>query len=125
MESKLTAALAAPNNFFGARVAVRGRTAVVGAHQKESSQIIAGAGVAYVFDYNGSKWAETARLVASDGVNGDQFGSAVAIGDNTIVIGAEGECDCVNDANCAISTGPCRVQKREATDLGIAATVKL
>ncbi|MHC4850859.1 MAG: invasin domain 3-containing protein [Planctomycetota bacterium] len=88
VESKLTAADTAPGNFFGATVAVRGRTAVVGANQ-----MTVGAGAAYVLNYNGSSWAQTARLAASDGVTGDQFGSAVAIGDNTIVVGAEGDAD--------------------------------
>ncbi len=44
---------------------------------------------AYVFDYNGSTWSETEKLVTSDGEIGDQFGAGGwAISHESALIGA-------------------------------------
>ena len=72
---------------FGVSVAVSGDTAVIGA-----SGTFLGSpplGSAYVFVRNGTSWVQQAKLLANDGVAGDQFGILVAISDNTAVIGAE------------------------------------
>lgn len=47
-------------------------------------------GAAYVFRRIGSTWFEQAKLVAPDAAAHDQFSGAVAVGDDTIVIGAAG-----------------------------------
>jgi len=50
-------------------------------------------GAAYIFVRPGSGWADetqTAKLTASDGAAGDQFGTSVAISGNTAVAGAPG-----------------------------------
>ena len=50
-----------------------------------------GQGAAYVFTEPGSGWAnmtQTAKLTASDGAAGDDFGSSVSISGNTVVVGA-------------------------------------
>ncbi len=75
---------------FGRSVAVSGDTIVVGAefHKIGSSR---SQGAAYVFVRPPSGWAnatETARLTASNGAAGDDFGESVAISRNTIVVGA-------------------------------------
>ena len=94
--AKLTADNGAANDEFGISVAVHGETVVVGAHkydvgvgtEKEN------AGAAYVFiKPTDGPWAdgtETAKLIASDAMRGDEFGIAVAVDDNedTIVVGA-------------------------------------
>ena len=49
-------------------------------------------GAAYVFTEPASGWAsmtQTAKLTASDGAAGDQFGCAVSISGNTVVVGAD------------------------------------
>ena len=75
---------------FGGSVAVDGDTVVVGAKRGD----IGGntnQGSAYVFVKPGGGWAnmtETAKLTASDGVAGDEFGHSVAIDDDTVVVGA-------------------------------------
>jgi len=80
---------------FGHSLALNGDMLVVGA--SEDSNAIGGpadnsarnAGAAYLFerDANGT-WSETAYLKASNTDAGDQFGSAIALGDAFLVIGA-------------------------------------
>lgn len=49
-----------------------------------------GAGAAYVFRRFGDQWVEEAKLLAPGAATGDGFGSAVAAGRDTIVVGAPG-----------------------------------
>ena len=72
---------------FGARVAISGNTAVVGAN-RDAVNGKTDQGAVYVFVRDGANWVQQSRLIASDGVAGDQFGAAVAIDGNTVVIGA-------------------------------------
>jgi len=69
------------------RVAIDGDTAVVGAHGDAYDP-----GAAYVFVRPDSGWSgllnENAKLLASDGAGGDQFGGGLAISGDTIVVGA-------------------------------------
>ena len=81
---ELLASDCAAGDSFGGRVAIEGDTIVIGAVAD------VGTGSAYVFRYNGSSWIQEAKLLASDGVSGDLFGSAAVFGD-TIVIGAPGD----------------------------------
>ncbi|HEX8351364.1 MAG TPA: Calx-beta domain-containing protein [Pyrinomonadaceae bacterium] len=74
------------SSFFGENVDVDGDTAVVGASFDDVGGVRKGA--AYVFVRNGSAWAQQARLVAPDGLDGDDFGKAVAVNGNTVVVGA-------------------------------------
>ncbi len=73
---------------FGATVSICWNTIVIGAGTDD--EIGAEAGAAYVFDRDESGvgiWTESAKLLASDGTPGDQFGT-VAISGNTVLIGA-------------------------------------
>jgi hypothetical protein len=86
---------------FGYSVAVSGDTVVVGApveasnatgingNQGNNSALEAGA--AYVFVRTGTNWIQQAYLKASNTGAGDEFGIAVAISGNTVVVGAPGE----------------------------------
>ena len=89
--AKLTASDAAANDEFGIAVAVDGDTIVVGAHQNDSNK-----GAAYVFTWNSSNsnWEQKAKLTASDAAANDEFGIAVAVDGDTIVVGAH-----QNDSN--------------------------
>jgi hypothetical protein len=83
---------------FGFSVAVSGDTAVVGAHFEDSAATgvdpigndnsASGAGAAYVFTRSGPIWRQEAYLKASDTRRDASFGEAVAVGDETVVIGA-------------------------------------
>ena len=81
--AKLTAGDAAANDYFGYSVAVDGDTAVVGAYGDDSSK-----GAAYVLVRQSGTWSQVAKLTASDGEGGDQFGRSVAVDGNTVVVGA-------------------------------------
>jgi len=71
------------DSFFGYSVAASGNTVVVGAHNDAG-----GKGAAYVYVRTDSSWTEQQELTASDGASGDQFGYAVAISGNTVLVGA-------------------------------------
>ena len=85
----LTAAGGAANHRFGFAVAISGDTVVVGAPYADS-----GRGEAYVFVKPAGGWSTTetptATLTDSSVTGNSQFGFAVAISGNTIVIGAPG-----------------------------------
>ena len=83
--AKLIASDSAAGDQFGT-VAISGDTIVVGA--RLDADIGAQSGSAYVFERNGSRWQEVAKLTASDGTLFDQFGQSTAISGNTIVVGA-------------------------------------
>ena len=89
LEQKVIASDGAADDYFGDSVALNaaGDTAIVGtpwddiggnAHQ----------GSAYVFARSGGVWSQQAKLTASDGAKGDEFGGSVALnaaGDTAIV----------------------------------------
>ena len=94
-ESELIASDAAKNDRFGVSVAVDDDTAVVGAFQPDyvdSGTNVSRPGAAYVYtkDSNGA-WSQQAKLTASDGAGGDEFGIAVAVDGDTVVVGARGD----------------------------------
>ncbi|HEY7544011.1 MAG TPA: FG-GAP repeat protein, partial [Blastocatellia bacterium] len=68
---------------FGISVAISGDTIVAGAI---SSTLTPGS--AYVFVRSGGVWTEQQRLLASDGVNNDNFGISVGISGDTVVVSA-------------------------------------
>ncbi len=70
---------------FGASVAIEGNRLVVGATGVSSSK-----GAIYIFELPplGNTWTQRHKLTASDGVNNDGFGRAVALSDSRIVVGA-------------------------------------
>ncbi|UCD75010.1 MAG: hypothetical protein JSV91_14630, partial [Phycisphaerales bacterium] len=93
-EAVLTASDGAEGHYFGWSAAICGDLIVVGApYYFQWHDIVTGC--AYVFRYTEDpasgrgSWVEEARLLASDGADGDFFGGAVAIDQNTIVVGAE------------------------------------
>jgi hypothetical protein len=89
--AELTASDGAAGDEFGISVSLSGNTAIVGAQDatigSNSQQ-----GAAYIFIEPAGGWTTTAnftaKLTASGGLAGDNFGSATAISGNTVVIGA-------------------------------------
>ena len=89
-QAKLTASDREANDQFGQAVAISGDTAVVGAHLNDDLGSMSGS--AYVFVKPGGGWAnmtETTKLLPSDLVRLSQFGSAVGIDGDVVVVGAE------------------------------------
>jgi len=86
-QAQLTAADAAASDVFGCSVAINNNTIVVGAHFADVGSNN-NQGCAYVFMRSGSIWTQQAKLTASDGAAADEFGNSVAIGGDTVVVGA-------------------------------------
>ncbi len=85
---------------FGSSVAISGDTVVVGADGEDSSttgvnstpnESAANAGAAYVFVRSGGSWSQQAYLKASNAGENHNFGTAVAVSGDTVVVGATGE----------------------------------
>ncbi len=86
-QAKLTAYDGAPADSFGASVAISGDTAIVGAvFDRVGANIHQGS--AYIFNRSGTTWTQQAKLTASDGAAGDNFGYSVALSGDTAVVGA-------------------------------------
>ncbi|HKS38875.1 MAG TPA: Ig-like domain-containing protein [Verrucomicrobiae bacterium] len=92
---------------FGSAVGIDGDTAVVGA--PNDGQAGADAGAAYVFVHDGSSWVEQGKLVASDAARSAQFGNAVALSGDTLVVGAH------SDGANGVSAGAAYVFVRSGT----------
>jgi hypothetical protein len=73
---------------FGNAVALSGDTALIGAYNSTIDDN-AYQGAAYVFTRSGTTWTQTQKLVADDGVGGDDFGNAVALDGNRALVAAE------------------------------------
>jgi hypothetical protein len=83
LQQILTASDAALFGTFGTSTVVSSNTIVVGAI---GDGIMPGS--AYVFQRNGTTWAEVQRLAPSDGNSDDGFGLVSGLSGNTLVIGA-------------------------------------
>ncbi|MCG8407199.1 MAG: protein kinase [Phycisphaerales bacterium] len=85
-EAKLMGSDSSSHDQFGMRVTTSGDLAVIGSlHNDEKGP---DSGAAYIFrhDPKTTRWIQEAKLTASDGRKGDQFGSALAIAEDGSVI---------------------------------------
>jgi len=93
--AKLNSSVENSYDLFGYSVAVAGDVAAIGAyHETHSGQNYAGA--AYVFERNAdgtNAWGEVARLAAPTPDTDDEFGNAVAVAGDTVVVGSRGDND--------------------------------
>ena len=86
---KLLASDGVADDFFGVGVAIDGDMAIVGAKFNDDKGDASGS--AYVFSRNqggADNWGEVKKLLASDGMIQDQFGSSVSISADTAIVGA-------------------------------------
>lgn len=100
-QAYLKASNTGANDSFGRAVAMSGDTAVVGASAEDSSATgvngdqtsngASDAGAVYVFVRSGGVWSQEAYLKASNTQAFDNFGGAVAVAGDTIVVAAQGE----------------------------------
>ncbi|MGH8426413.1 MAG: Ig-like domain-containing protein [Gammaproteobacteria bacterium] len=72
---------------FGSSVALQGTTALIGEPRCVSGDCN-GPGRAYVFVESNGSWTQMAELTANDGVEGDEFGSSVALESASALVGA-------------------------------------
>ncbi|MBN2446440.1 MAG: thrombospondin type 3 repeat-containing protein, partial [Phycisphaerae bacterium] len=86
-QDKLTLASQQGWDRFGTAIAMNGDTAAIGAPGDSDADLMPGTAYVYTRDAGGT-WTQQAALTASDGSDGDRFGSTVAIDGDTIVAGA-------------------------------------
>ncbi len=84
--AKLTPSDNAANDEFGRSVSLVGDRALIGAHLDDDQNVDSGS--AYVYQFDGSTWIETAKLTASDGTFWDKFGYSVSLSDDRALVGA-------------------------------------
>ncbi|MBI1825430.1 MAG: FG-GAP repeat protein [Planctomycetes bacterium] len=75
---------------LGTSVAVNGSSAFLGAPGRVVSGTFNHVGTVYVARQNGTLWSIAQQLTPSDGVDGDQFGTSIAIDGAWAVVGAPG-----------------------------------
>ncbi len=73
---------------FGNCVSVCNDTALIGANHHDNWR-----GSAYIFTRIDTTWTQSAKLLASDGIEMDDFGMTVSLDDDTVLIGAHGDDD--------------------------------
>ncbi|MDY7109936.1 MAG: hypothetical protein SYC29_14990 [Planctomycetota bacterium] len=95
-QAKLLASDAEAGDHFGESVSVWGDFVIIGAPYDDDQGGYSGS--AYVFRQEGTDWVEDAKLLASDGVAGDSFGTSVSICGDIAVVGAPGDDDAVGSA---------------------------
>ncbi len=101
VQTYLKASNTGAGDHFGMSAGMDGSTILLGApvedsnasgvngNQADNSAINSGA--AYVFTWNGQSWTQQAYLKASNTDANDDFGSEVAVSENTVIVGASGE----------------------------------
>ena len=85
-QNKLLASDGAAYDHFGYSVSIDGDYAIVGARHDDDNGVDSGS--AYIFTRSGSTWTEQAKLLATDGEAGDEFGYSVSIDGDYAIIGA-------------------------------------
>jgi len=90
-QAKLVASDGASGDVFGWSVAISGEYAVIGARRDGDNGFISGS--AYIFVRNGTTWSQQDKLLASDGVTQDVFGTSVSISGDYAIVGANGDDD--------------------------------
>ena len=116
---------------FGTTVSVSGDTVAIGSWGEDSNanglngdqgnNSLNASGAVYVFTRSGTTWSQQAYLKASNAGALDQFGSAISLSGNTLVVGAVGESSNAtgvngNEANNSeLSSGAAYVFTRSGT----------
>ncbi len=83
-QEELAASDQAPGAYFGQSVAIQGDYIAIGARNADPD----GAGGFYLFRRSGDAWVEVAKVTPPDGRTDDQYGFAIAIAGDTIVVSA-------------------------------------
>ena len=101
-KAKLTASDANDNFYFASSVAISGDTVVIGALLDD--EVADDAGAAYIYEKPQSGWEDsnqTAKLTASDANVNENLGRSVAISGDTVVVGASGDNEAVDNSGAA------------------------
>lgn len=115
---KIVAEDRAADDEFGTSVAIYGDYAIVGAPRKTATvgfELNSAAGAAYIFKNTDGQWSQLQKIQASDRETGDEFGYAVAISENYVIIGAPYEDEYVNGQSQASNKGSAYIRKKGET----------
>ena len=117
------------DDLFGLSIAISGDTVVVGASLEDSPATGVGngpggsdddssyyVGSAYIFRREGTTWSQQAFVKAGNSGEGDEFGSAVAISGDTVIVGALRE----RSNETGVINGPGGSTDNSATSAGAA-----
>ncbi|MEP0841611.1 MAG: thrombospondin type 3 repeat-containing protein, partial [Phycisphaerae bacterium] len=88
LQQRLVSSDAEDDDWFGSAVSISGDTIIVGAPREEESTDQVNRGAAYVFTRSGVTWTQQAKLTAPDAVGSDDFGSAVCVHGDLLIVGA-------------------------------------
>lgn len=118
-QQKLTSTDRVIGALFGFSVDIDGDYAVIGARgESDFSNNDFEFGAAFVFKKGtNGLWTEQQRLLASDMLNGDHFGSAVTISGDNIIIGAPDKTVFMNNVTFYTFAGEAYLFKKDATDI--------
>ncbi|KAH8068785.1 hypothetical protein JL721_6352 [Aureococcus anophagefferens] len=86
--AKLVSSDAAAQDQFGASVAIHNDIIVVGANHDDDAGYDSGSAYIFKTSDGGATWPQVAKLVASDGAAGDEFGWSIASSGDFVVVGA-------------------------------------
>lgn len=106
-QAKLIASDGDAYDVFGMSVSISGDYAIVGTTYADGNDTESGA--AYIFKRNGTSWTQQAKLIASDGKNGDRFGVSVSIDGDYTIVGA------YYDQDKGFRSGSAYIFKRDGT----------
>jgi hypothetical protein len=76
---------------FGYSVSLWGNRALIGATSNGAGSVNDASGSAYVFDFDGTSWNQTAKIRANDASSNDRFGHSVSLFGDRMLIGAVGD----------------------------------
>jgi len=90
LQQKITTSDAAADDELGSAIAIEGDTIIAGAPGDDT-----GTGAVYVFTRTAGVWSQAAKVVAPDAAIFDNFGNAVALSGDSVVIGAYNDEDTI------------------------------
>jgi hypothetical protein len=103
------------DDYFGSSVSISGDYVIAGAwyedHDASGLNTLAGAGSAYIFKRNGTRWTQQQKIVASDRGSGDYFGFTVSITENYAIVGAYNEDENVSGGSTLTDAGSAYIFK--------------
>jgi hypothetical protein len=87
-QQKIQASDRGAYDYFGYSVAISDDTVIAGAVYDDGSGNDANVGSAYIFTRSGTTWSQQQKIMASDNDHSDEFGTAVGINGDVVIVGA-------------------------------------
>jgi len=108
-QAKLTLQDSTADEYFGGNVTLYGDTAIITGGSSETGE------AAYVFTRSGTIWTQQAELIPSDDMADDQFGDALSLYGDTVIIGSLGHYDTNQAAYIFTRSGTIWTQQAKLT----------